>query len=187
MKNIFLITALSVVFISKSNAQPSPPPTPESADNILKAALKEAKKENKKVFIMFHASWCSWCHKMDNSMNDAVCKEYFEKNFVVRHLVVDEAKDKLNLENPGANEFRSKYHGDGQGIPFWLIFDKDGNLLSDSKIHKEGEAPEGGQNVGCPANEEEVTFFIALLKKVTNLSSADEAKIRTRFRQNESH
>jgi hypothetical protein len=124
---------------------------------------------------------------MDNSMNDPSCKDYFDKNFVIRHLVVDEAKDKKDLENPGANELRTKYYGDGQGIPFWLVFDKDGNLLSDSKIHKEGEVPEGGQNVGCPANEEEVSFFIALLKKATNLSAGDEAKIRTRFRQNEAH
>jgi len=187
MKNIFLLTALSVAFITKSYAQPAPPPGPESAENILKAALKEAKKENKKVFIMFHASWCGWCHKMDNSINDPVCKDFFDKNFVIRHLVVQESGEKVNLNNPGAEEMQTKYHGKGQGIPFWLIFDKEGNLLSDSKIHKEGEAPEGGQNIGCPANEEEVTFFISLLKKVTQLSSGDEAKIRTRFRQNESH
>jgi thioredoxin-related protein len=187
MKKVFLFAAFVYACSFSSYAQPAPPPAPESADNILKAALQEAKKENKKVFIMFHASWCGWCHKMDNSMNDPTCKDFFEKNFVIRHLVVDESKDKKDLENPGANELRTKYYGDGQGIPFWLVFDKDGKLLSDSKIHKEGEIPEGGQNVGCPANEEEVTFFINLLKKSTNLSAEDEARIRTRFRQNDVH
>jgi len=187
MKKLFFFAAITIAFSVKGFAQPAPPPAPESADNILKAALKEAKKDNKKVFIMFHASWCGWCHKMDKSMNDDACKDYFEKNFVIRHLVVDESKDKVALENPGANEFRTKYYGDGQGIPFWLIFDKDGKLLSDSKIHKSGESAEGGQNIGCPANEEEVAFFIGLLKKYTDLNADQEAKIKTRFRANETN
>src|SRR5690242_9207413 len=99
------------------NAQPSP----ASADEILKEACQQAAKEKKNVFIMFHASWCVWCHRMDSSMNDPTCKKFFDDNYVIRHLVVDESKDKKNLENPGANEMRNKYGGDNQGIPYWLI------------------------------------------------------------------
>src|SRR5580698_7597634 len=126
----FLVGLFAVVLISaNSNAQHAT----WSADEIMKEAFQTANKENKKVFIIFHASWCGWCHKMDSSMNDKSCKKFFDDNFVIRHLDVDEFKeDKKVLENPGAIELRAKYHGDSCGIPFWLIFDKGGKLLTDS-------------------------------------------------------
>ncbi|HQV55912.1 MAG TPA: thioredoxin family protein, partial [Chitinophagaceae bacterium] len=66
----------------------------QTTKQILNEAYALAAKENKKVFIMFHASWCGWCHKMDKSMNDESCKKYFDDNFVIRHLVVNESPDK---------------------------------------------------------------------------------------------
>ena len=178
MKQIIILLVLLVSFAA--NAQKVP-----SVKEVLKEAYQQAAKENKNVFIIFHASWCGWCHKMDTSMNDPVCKNFFDENYVVRHLVVDESKDKKALENPGANELKTKYNGEGQGIPFWLIFDKEGNLLADSKARKEGEGADKGENSGCPATEKEVSFFIDVLKKTSNLSSDQLKIIRTRFRKNE--
>lgn len=180
MKRIIFLVVLivSIAFIGLAQAPPS-------ADDVLKEAYQQATKENKNVFIIFHASWCSWCHKMDKSMNDPACKKFFDDNYITRHLVVHESKDKQALENPGAKELMIKYNGDGQGIPFWLIFDKDGNLLSDSRMREKGEGPEKGNNSGCPASEKEVTFFISVLKKTSKLDSGQLEIIRKRFRQNE--
>ncbi len=158
---------------------------PASAKDILREACQQAAKENKNVFVMFHASWCVWCHRMDTSMNDASCKKFFDDNYVIRHLVVDEAAAKKNLETPGAAEMKTKFNGDGQGIPFWLVFDKDGNLLADSKMRKEGEGPEKGDNAGCPATEKEVDFFIEVLKKTSSITKEQIAIIRKRFREND--
>jgi len=180
MKQILFsfIMLMSVVFAKAQQV-------PASASDILKEAYQLAAKENKNVFVMFHASWCGWCHKMDKSMNDPACKKFFDDNYIIRHLVVDEAKDKKNLENPGAAEMKIKYNGDGQGIPFWLLFDKQGNLLSDSKIRKEGDGPEKGDNAGCPANENEVNFFIDVLKKTSSINKEQSDIIRKRFREND--
>ena len=165
-----------------SNAQQGPPTT----EQIMKEALDQASREKKNVLIIFHASWCGWCHKMDSSINDKCCRKYFDDNYVIRHLVVDESKDKKNLENPGADDLRSKYNGDNQGIPFWLIFDKDGKLLADSQIRPVGAALESkGENVGCPAAEKEVAHFINVLEKTSHLDKLQEALIEKRFRQNE--
>lgn len=158
---------------------------PASAKDIMREACQQAVKENKNVFVMFHASWCVWCHRMDTSMNDAVCKKFFEDSYVIRHLVVDESAAKKNLETPGAAEMKTKFNGDGQGIPFWLVFDKDGNLLADSKMRKEGEGPEKGDNAGCPATEKEVDFFIEVLKKTSSITKEQIAIIRKRFREND--
>ena len=78
-----------------------------------------------------------------------------------------------------------KYNGEGLGIPFWLVFDKDGNLLSDSKMRKEGEGPEKGENAGCPATEKEVDFFVEVLKKTSRLNADQLEIIRSRFREND--
>lgn len=180
MKNIVLLFVLVVCFSLCGTGQ-----TPPTANEILQEAYQKAVKENKNVFVLFHASWCGWCHKMDKSMNDPVCKKFFDDNYIITHLVVDESKDKKGLENPGANELRNKYYGDGIGIPFWLVFDKEGILLYDSKMRAEGEGPEKGENSGCPANAEEVAYFVKIIKKTSKLNIAELEIISKRFRENE--
>jgi len=170
------------ILISSAYAQKGP----LSADEIMQEALQQAAREKKNVLIIFHASWCGWCHKMDSSINDKSCRKFFDNNYVIRHLVVDESRDKKNLENPGADEFRAKYHGEGQGIPFWLIFDKNGNLMADSQPRPVGASVETkGENIGCPATENEVAHFINILKKTSTINVSEQAAIEKRFRQNE--
>ena len=180
MKKIILVH-LFVAFTLSVMAQAPP----QSADDIMKEALSVATKENKKVFIIFHASWCGWCHKMDTSMNDKDCKKFFDDNFVIRHLVVFESKGKENLENPGALEMLTKYKGADSGIPYWLIFSKDGNLLADSRMPPPDGKPDAApSNTGCPASKEEVDYFLTVLRKTTPLNEKDLEIIRVRFRKN---
>jgi len=158
---------------------------PPSADKIMSDAYALAKKENKNVIVIFHASWCGWCRKMDKSMEDPSCKKFFDDNYITVHMVVDESPDKKNLENPGAGAFRDQYFGKGQGLPYWLVFDKDGNYLADSKIRKEGEGADAGENTGCPATKEEVAHFIKVLMKTSALKEGELEIIENRFRKNE--
>ncbi len=181
MKTLKLLLIFCFVFLSVL-AQPA-----RTADEIMKEAYARAKKEKKNVFVKFSASWCGWCHKMENSMKDPACKKFFDDNFVIVQLIVDESKDKKDLENPGADAVRTKYNGDkNDGIPFWIIVDNNGKLLGDCYIRKAGESlTVKGKNSGCPANEEEVANFIAVLKKTTPLTPAQLAIISERFRKNE--
>jgi len=181
MKNIFLIPVLLFTTVSSLFAQKAP----LSSEEIMKEAFTSAKKQNKKVLVMFHASWCGWCHKMDTSLNDASVKKFFDDNFVIRHLVLFEPKGKEKLENPGALEMLIRYEGKDEGIPFWLIFDKDENFLADSRMPASVNGTEKLQNTGCPASKEEVNYFIEVLKKTTDLKEDQLEKIRTRFRRNE--
>lgn len=176
---IALIFFLSIVSASFSQKAPA------SAEEIMQEASTTAKKENKKVLIIFHASWCGWCHKMDTSLNDPSVKKYFDNNFVIRHLVVSESKGKENLENPGAQQMLERYNGKEEGIPFWLVFDKDEKLLADSRRTTIENGVEKLTNSGCPATKEEVAYFIEILKKTTLLKEDELEKIRIRFRKNE--
>jgi thiol-disulfide isomerase/thioredoxin len=181
MKILFTVVALFIV--NTAFAQN----TPASADDVLKEAFKEAKAQKKKVFVKFSASWCGWCHKMDDSMNDPEIKAYFDKSFVIKHLTVMESKGKENLENPGAMDLIKKYNSDGFGIPIWFIFDTDGKLLVDSHLRPEGTGFEtkGKNIIGCPASKEEVESFVKSLKMTTKLTDDELAKIAARFRQND--
>ncbi len=179
MKKLFLLFWLAAMMTGHAQ------PPPASADDVLKKACAIAGKENKKVMIIFHASWCGWCHKMDTSMNDPSVKKFFDDNFVVRHLVVNESGEKKKLENPGAEEMKKEYNGNEMGIPYWLIFDKDAKLLADARMRKEGQGPNEGDNCGCPATKNEVEYFIKVLRATTELNEDQLQLIEKRFRRNE--
>ncbi|MFH4965371.1 thioredoxin family protein [Gaetbulibacter sp. M235] len=138
----------------------------QSSEEILMKATEKAKNENKHVFIMFHASWCGWCKKMDKSMNDPACKDLFDKNYVIEHLVVKESDSNKHLENPSAEDLLKRYKGDKSGIPFWLIFDDEGTFVEDSFDSK-------GNNLGCPATKEEVALFLDKLRKTSSLTQSE--------------
>lgn len=180
LRTIFTI-ALTILIFDFSSAQEKP----KSTDEILKTTFDQAKLENKNVIIMFHASWCGWCKKMDASMNDASTKELFNKNYVISHLVVLESAKNKHLENDGAEALLNKYGGEKQGIPYLLIFDGDGNLLADSKMaENELVLKEQGNNIGCPGTPDEVAAFNFKLKETSNLNEEELAIISERFKQN---
>ncbi len=181
MKNIFL-AALLIFSYSFSQAQKV-----ATADEMMNAAYAKAKKENKKVFVKFSASWCGWCHKMDASLKEPPVEKYFNDNFVFVVLIVDESEGKKNLENEGADAFRKKLNGDGVGIPFWAVLDAKGNILGDSYMRTADQtAADKGSNIGCPAKEEEVQAFIEVLKKTTKITSQQEKAVHDVFRKNDS-
>jgi thioredoxin-related protein len=146
----------------------------EQASVILQQASAQAKKEQKNVFVMFHASWCGWCKKMEKNMESDACKKLFGDNFVTVHLTVQESPKNKSLENPGADVVLEKYKGTKAGLPFWVILDAKGAVLADSFNAK-------GENLGCPSNTEEVAEFKAKLAKSSKLNDKQLAVIGETF------
>jgi thiol-disulfide isomerase/thioredoxin len=190
MKRTLLMAALLVAGVA-STAAPARATTAAcatvgetpSADSVISAACREAAATHRKVFVIFHASWCGWCHRMDSIMKAPVCKPLFDKTYVIAHLVILEMGDKKPLMNPGAIDLYTKYAGPkGQGIPFFLIIGPDGKVIQDSRIKPEGAAPGSeGNNTGCPDSQEELTYFIRVLHETSDLSDAELATIRAQF------
>ena len=157
-----------------------------SADQVMKMAKKQARKENKNIFIIFYASWCSPCKQMVKAMDDSSCKKYFDNNYVIYHLRIFEkySSRKIYRDDPGALEMFGKYRcGDTTlGIPFWLIFDKKGNLLADSQIRPKGyPLSVRGENVGKPARPKEVAHFLEVLRKTSKITKEEEKRIYDKF------
>jgi thioredoxin-related protein len=162
MKRKLLFTCVFILgFIFQGRAQTEP-----LASTVLDKAYAEAKAGNKKVFVMFHASWCSWCKKMDAKMSSPQLKNLFDSNYVIAHLTVQESPKNKSLENPGAAELLKRFGGENSGIPFFVILDSKGKLLEDS-------LDAAGQNLGCPATPEEVGEFKRILKNTSKLSDKE--------------
>ena len=164
---ILLLSLLFLLPLTKITAQ-------ETATAILQKAQAQAKKEHKNVFVMFHASWCGWCKKMEKNMESDACKKLFDDNFVSMQLTVQESPKNKSLENPGADTLLETYKGSKAGLPFWVILDANGKVLADSFNAK-------GENLGCPSSADEVAEFKAKLKKTTKLNESQLAVIADTF------
>ena len=165
MKIKAILFSLFVTIASIANAQ--------SATEIMNKAYNQAKVENKNVFLIFHASWCGWCKKMEKNMEDPLVKEYFDQNYVKAFITVEERGEKATLNTPGGAEFVEQLGGKNQGLPYWVILDENGKVLKDSKIY--------GENVGGPASEKEVEYLISTLEPTSKNQKVDVEKIKEVF------
>ncbi|MBO9617681.1 MAG: thioredoxin family protein [Niabella sp.] len=176
-KPVLLLLLIISVFL-QTNVSAQEQGAPLSAATVLKQGFAEAKKDNKKLLLIFHASWCGWCHKMDTSLNDPSCKAAFEKNYVIKHLTVLESAANKRLENPGADSVYALYKNEHSGIPLWVVYDSAGKLLATSML------PDGN-NTGCPASKPEVDYFISVLRKTSRMNEGELKAAAARFRRNE--
>jgi len=177
MKKLLLVFSL-LLFAASIVAQQNPVP----AKDILKVAYKQAAAENKNILLIFHASWCGWCDKMDSSINNPACKKFFTDNYIIVPLVVHESSEKKQLENAGADDLLKQYKAFDSGIPFWIVLDKHGNLLYDSFIKN---ADGSTTIIGCPATEDEVNAFVKILIASSALTDKELKIIYAVFRKNE--
>ena len=156
--------------------------TPPSAQEVVKQACAEAAASHKKVMVIFHASWCGWCHKLDTMMASPECKPLFDQSFVICHLDIAESPDKRDLENPGAEELYAKYANENCGIPFFLIMNADGAVIADSRIKSHGIAPNSsGDNIGYPGSRPEMEYYLRTLRETTSLTPAQLKIIKEKF------
>ncbi|NVK53553.1 MAG: thioredoxin family protein [Flavobacteriaceae bacterium] len=171
MKLKILCIAIAFISFSEINAQQK---KAEKASVILNRAFTKAAKENKNVMLIFHASWCGWCKRMDKNMAKESVKDYFNTNYVTSHLTVMESKGKEHLENEGAMDILKKLKAEKTGIPFWIVYNSKGEILKVSRDTK-------GNNLGCPATKEEVNVFIDILDKTSKMSAKDKEAVTKAF------
>lgn len=175
---LYLLPFLALLLSTAAIAQNTAP----TAESIIKEARTTAAKEKKNVFIIFHASWCGWCHQMDTAMASVSCKPLFDKSYVIRHITVKENDKHKADENPGGDAIMEQYGAGKSGIPYWIIFDKNGKALADSQIRPEGaDIHTTGTNTGCPASKEEVAYFVKVLHQTSKLSDGEIGTIAARF------
>lgn len=162
-----LLVALAAPFALADDAK--------SADSLMSEAFSRAKAEKKAVFLSFHASWCGWCHKLEDFLKKPEIKTIWDKRVVMVWLTVMENGDKKVNENPGGMDWLKKIDGDSQGIPFSAFFSTDGKMLVNSR----DQSPEGKNgNIGYPAAPNEIAWFMKMIEKgAPNITKAERSVI----------
>lgn len=166
----FIAMILFVMMIS------SPLKGQDSLSVIMNIAFEQAQRDNKNIFIKFGASWCGWCIVLDKKIKSDSLLPLFEEHYVIVDLVANEILDEhKHLENPGATDLLLQYmDNDRLGLPFWLIFDKNGNYLTDAYDEKR-------ENISCPVKPHEIEVFIEKLRSTSKLTSRELAIIEREF------
>jgi thioredoxin-related protein len=162
-----LALLLAVLFVVPARAG-----RPQQANEILKTALTEASSAHKNVFVIFHATWCSWCKRLDAALTDPEVRKIIDENYVVTHLDVLERGEKAQtVENPGGQDIMKKLGGEKSGLPFYAVLDSAGEKLADSNVMP------GKMNIGFPGTGEEIAAFEKILKDTAPRMTAEQRAI----------
>jgi len=129
------------------------------AKTVLEEALSRASAGDKRVFLIFGAPWCGWCHKLEDWLTQPEVAAILDREFVVTKIDID----RMN----GGKEVMKQYRStDSGGIPWYNILDLKGKSLATA------DGPDG--NIGYPLKPREIEQFLALVKSQSRHLDAPE-------------
>lgn len=141
-----------------------------NADERVAAAVAQADKEGKSVFVSVGAEWCGWCTKLDELLANEVIAPVVQKHFVV--LKLDEDKVERTRAFRAANALDRS-----NGIPWYAALDGTGKVIATSDAKADG-------NTGYPGRPEEIDWFISVVKRAApTMDAADLAKVEAEVRR----
>ena len=172
-----ILAPLSLVLCGSTLATPT---GEKHADNLMAEAFSRAKYENKAVFVVFHASWCGWCKKLEDFLGSPTVRSVWKRRVVTVWIDVMEADGRKADETPGGMNWLVKAGGTKQGLPFTAFYSAEGKFLVNSR---EGTPRGQAANVGYPTAPNEVAWFMKMVAKgAPNVTPAERAVIERALR-----
>jgi len=176
--NTILRTTVLALLVGIPGLSAAGPPT---AKQVLDSATAQAAAQHRNVFLIFGASWCGWCKRLDRFIEAPTIQPIFARHFVIARIDVQERNDKASLNTPGGEALEAQFGSKGPGLPFFAFLDEHGELIANSNRPVPGKSD--GENIGHPMAPEEVDHFMWMLRKaVPALSPADAQVIETYLR-----
>lgn len=114
-------------FVPRRLPEPAKPniqlyPDPAEAPAEIAAALTAARKDHKRVILVFGGNWCYDCHVLDATFRSKAVAPLVNENYHVVHVNVGEYNKNLDL---------AKKYGVSldKGVPSLAVLDSDGKLM----------------------------------------------------------
>ena len=101
-------------------------PPPEKARSQIDAALQIARKEDKRVLLVFGANWCFDCHVLDAAFHSGRIEPLLQSYFVTVKVNIGDGDSNLDL----AKEYDIPVE---KGVPALAVLDANGRLLTSQK------------------------------------------------------
>jgi thiol:disulfide interchange protein len=122
MRGIRWVVSTLVVGVSLNALAADKPfdPTRDSYKD-LKAAMAEARAEQKNILMDVGGNWCPWCILLDRTLNDdPELHALLEKNYVLLHVNFSKENENLDFLGP---------YPKAKGYPAWYVLSAKGKLL----------------------------------------------------------
>jgi hypothetical protein len=135
-----------------------------TAEKLRGDALLQAKRENKRVFLLFGTPTDEWSLRFDRFHAQPDVRRILQRYFVLVRIDI--------IDTPGGENY---YHEcPSSGVPAFVILDGNGMMLADSGA--------GETNVGFPVKPDEVErYCTALVAACPTLTEAEEAALRDKL------
>ncbi len=148
---------------------------PPSAASVLASAEAAAAAQHKAVFLIFHASWCGWCHKLDAYLEAPANKAIVDRYFVQARLDVQEHGEQQKLENPGGGATMERVAGGQAGLPYFAFLNEKGGTIVNST--RPGDSAAKTENIGFPDKPYEIDWFLKMIRMAAPAMTAAEAQV----------
>lgn len=170
MKLISSLSLLVIAGLSLGSAS--------SSKELLAKASQDGIKSRKNVLVIFHASWCSWCHRFDKFLDTTEEGKIVKSGLEIVHVtVMENAKEEKLNENEGGLDLMAQLGGKNAGLPFMAILDaKTGKMITNSMYTPIGKTK--ATNTGYPGEPAEIAHFNKMLELgAKKINSPDRAKV----------
>jgi hypothetical protein len=169
-RRTFLVaaSALTVATAAQAHAQA----TPEGAEAAVAEASAGATASNRRLLLIFHASWCVYCRLFDMMLADKDAGPVIDRHFAVLHLRAQERKPEMQAQQlAGADDVYHRYAKEGAGLPYMVVLGDGAKKVADSMI--------GGDNFGFPVEPRELDAFDAMIEAgAPNIAAAELRTLR---------
>lgn len=152
---------------------------PKPAATVLSDAVAKAKHEHKSVLFGFHATWCSWCHRLDKFLNSDGIKPIVDRHLEIVWIDGMERtpEKKAQYENSGWERLMDQYGAKEAGLPAFFILNGKGETMASSIRPKEK-----GGNTGYPGEPDEIAHFIGMMK-AAGMTDAEQSTLKLKLEE----
>lgn len=148
-------------------------PAASAAQTAAAKAAADAAPSNRRLLLVFYASWCVYCRLFDRLLQDHDAGPIIDRHLAVLHMRAGERKPEMQAQQlAGADEVYASFTSANSGFPYLVVLDAKGKKVTDSIMAD-------GMNFGFPAKPDELDGFAKMMKAAApSITDAEQKALR---------